>query len=291
MISDFIVLDTEGRDTITEIALIDHQGDLLFEGFVEGGEVQHDTYQLPDLLKKLVKCTGQKKLICHYAEHDEEVLRKSFAAAELAWPKFSFVCTCELAKKCFANLSGYSLEYLSKSLQLQVDRKYFNPQAAHGAQYDAQFTLELYRKIQQQQRAQSIISHNPFSNTRVDSPFQQHPDLDAIHHHAFTRITTLLEEIKNDPNQQSQGVVILGEAGNGKTHLMMRLARHTLENNRLFFIRQPNHEQAVFYHIYSRMLESFIETIPGTDYSQLEYLLGRSFSGIVINALKNKVKP
>ena len=233
MVADFIVLDTEGRDTVTEIALLDAQGVLLFAGFLEGGEVQHDTYPLAALLEQVSSFVQRRKIVCHYAEHDEKILKKSFAAA--------------------------------------------------------QFTLQLYRKIQQQ-RPQSITAHNPFTNTRVDSPFQQHIDLDAIHHHAFCRISTVLAEVKNDANQQSQGVVILGEAGHGKTHLMMRLAKHTLENNRLFFIRQPNHEGAVFYHIYSRMLESFIETIPDTDYSQLEYLLGRSFLEIVINTLKKKTK-
>ncbi|WP_339137311.1 MAG: hypothetical protein WGN25_04770 [Candidatus Electrothrix sp. GW3-4] len=129
---------------------------------------------------------------------------------------------------------------------------------------------------------------NPFSNTRVDSPFQQHIDLDAVHRDAFIRITNLIDEIRGDKNQQSRGAVVLGVAGNGKTHLMMRLARHTLKTNRLFFIRQPNHEEAVFYHIYSRMLESFIEPIPDTEYSQLEYLLGRSFSKIVIKTLQGR---
>jgi len=129
---------------------------------------------------------------------------------------------------------------------------------------------------------------NPFSNTRVDSPFQQHIDLDDVHRDAFGRITNLIDEIKADSNQQSRGAVVLGVAGNGKTHLMMRLARHTLKTNRLFFVRQPNHEEAVFYHIYSRMLESFVEPIPDTEYSQLEYLLGRSFSKIVIKTLKGR---
>ncbi|MCI5128353.1 MAG: exonuclease [Candidatus Electrothrix sp. AUS3] len=132
---------------------------------------------------------------------------------------------------------------------------------------------------------------NPFSNTRVDSPFQRHADLDDIHHDAFLRLTNLLDEIKADSNQQSQGAVVLGVAGNGKTHLMMRLAQRTLKKNRLFFVRQPNHEEAVFYHIYSRILESFIEQIPDTEYSQLEYLLGCSFAKIVIKTLENRAKP
>ena len=290
---DFIVIDTEGRDTLNEIAVLDAQGNLLFEGFVQGHEAGHDVYPLAELLSRFTAFAEKKKIVCHYAEHDEQVLRKSFAAAKLSWPDFYFICTWESAKRCFPDLSSYSLEYLSKSLRLRVKQRYFNIQAAHSARYDALFTLQLYRKMQLEmyKKSHKGVLANPFSNTRVDSPFQQHVDLDDVHRDAFVRITNLIDEIKADSNQQSRGAVVLGAAGNGKTHLMMRLARHTMKTNRLFFIRQPNHEEAVFYHIYSRMLESFIEPIPDTEYSQLEYLLGRSFSKIVISTLKARSKP
>jgi hypothetical protein len=290
--SDYIVIDTEGLNILNEIAILDAQGHLLFEGFVKGHQVGHDCYLLAELLQWLTEFAEQKKIVCHYADHDEQVLRKSFIVAGLPWPGFHFICTWQLAKATFPDLTSYSLEHLSKSLHLKVKQRYFNTQAAHSAQYDALFTFQLYRKmqhkIQSSDNEKTLV--NPFSNTRVDTPFQQHVDLDDVHHDAFIRITNLLEEIKSDTNQQSRGAVVLGVAGNGKTHLMMRLARQTLKTNRLFFIRQPNHEEAVFYHIYSRMLESFIEPIPETEYSQLEYLLGRSFAKIVINYLKDRPK-
>ncbi len=289
--SDFIVVDTEGRNTLNEIAILDAQGKLLFEGFVEGHQAGHDCYPLVELLHQFTEFAEQKSIVCHYADHDEQVLRKSFSAAGLPWPGFHFMCSWQLAKTAFPDFSSYSLEHLSKTLHLKVKQRYFNTQAAHSAQYDALFTFQLYRKMQYKKYSNNKkIQVNPFSNTRVDSPFQQHIDLDDVHHHAFVRITNLIEEIKDDSNQQSRGAVVLGVAGNGKTHLMMRLARQTLKTNRLFFIRQPNHEEAVFYHIYSRMLESFIEPIPDTEYSQLEYLLGRSFAKIVIDYLKARPK-
>ncbi|MCI5120780.1 MAG: exonuclease, partial [Candidatus Electrothrix sp. AUS4] len=140
-----------------------------------------------------------------------------------------------MAKHCFPDLPSYSLEYLSKALHLQVQQRYFNAQVAHSTRYDALFTFQFYRKMQQKIHTQHNrgVLNNPFSNTRVDSPFQQHIDLDDVHREAFVRITNLIEEIKGDSNQQSRGAVVLGVAGNGKTHLMMRLARHTLKTNRL----------------------------------------------------------
>ncbi|MDX8377583.1 MAG: 3'-5' exonuclease [Mariprofundales bacterium] len=291
--SDIIIVDTEGKDVITEIALIDAQGELVFEGFVQDGEVQHDTYPLTELLQHFTRHVEGKTIVCHYADHDQAILRNSFTKADLDWPELEFICSYLMAKKQLSDLASYSLEFLSKHLNLQVNKQYFNTQAAHSARYDALFTRELYRKLLQQSQNQSSKTkpHNPFSNNRVDNPFQAHIDLDSIHHEEFKRMLAILAEIKADANQQSQGMVILGEAGNGKTHLMMRLAQQTMASNRLFFIRQPNHEEAVFYHIYSRILESFIEAIPNSPYSQLEYLLGRSFAEIVIKALNNKTKP
>jgi hypothetical protein len=68
----------------------------------------------------------------------------------------------------------------------------------------------------------------------------------------------------------------------------MRLAQKLLKSHRLLFIRQPNNPNAVLYHIYSRILESFVEMIPSSHYSQLEYLLAQSFSKITIDFLKKK---
>jgi hypothetical protein len=58
---------------------------------------------------------------------------------------------------------------------------------------------------------------------------------------------------------------------------MMRLAQDILSTNRLFFIRQPNHPDSVLFHTYSRILESFVEPVPNTNYTQLDYLLAQGF--------------
>jgi hypothetical protein len=62
---------------------------------------------------------------------------------------------------------------------------------------------------------------------------------------------------------------------------MMRLAKETLRTNRLLFIRQPNHANAVLYHIYARILESLAEKVLGGDRTQLELLLANSFVKIL----------
>lgn len=292
-ITDFIVVDTEGKDGLNEIAIINSQGQLIYEAFVKD-ELNAETVKFnakprEEILIDLVKLAQSKLIICHYANHDIEVLKNSFTQANLTWPDLRFACTLALAKSLFKNLTSYSLEYLSQYLNLKVNDQFFNQNFAHNARYDAQFTYQLYCKIQSiLMKATLPLQPNPFGTSRVDTPFQDHTDLKAIHQEQFEYLKSILNEIKQDQNHQSKSAVVIGEAGSGKTHLMMRLAKELLPRHRLLFIRQPNNPQAILYHIYSRILESFVEIVPDSRYSQLEYLLAQSFSKIIIKILSKK---
>lgn len=132
--------------------------------------------------------------------------------------------------------------------------------------------------------------HNPFGVSRVDNPFQRHSDLTTIYQSEFSALKGILLEIQKDGNHQSRGAVVIGRPGSGKTHLAMRLAKEVLAGNRLLFIRQPNNPESILYHIYSRILESLVEKVPKSPYSQIEYLLAQSFSKIIISAIMAKKK-
>ncbi|CAN2041747.1 3'-5' exonuclease [Candidatus Magnetomoraceae bacterium gMMP-15] len=286
-------MDTEGRDLLSEIAVIDSAGNFTYEAFAE--ECADDIISaasvkpLKVILKEFSEIAQNKLIICHCAKHDIKVLKDSFRKVELQWPDLKFNCSYELAKSYFKDLPAYSLKDLSNFLNLKVDGRYFNQKFAHSAKYDAEFTCQLYKKIQEQKlKADKKI--NPFTISRVDSPFQNHVDVSSIYENEFKKLTSAIDEIKVDFNNQSRGFVVLGEPGTGKTHLMMRLVKEKLKSNRLFCIRQPNNPNFILYHIYSRMLESFVENVPGTKYSQLEYLLAKSFANIVIEVLNEQPK-
>ncbi|MEB3343690.1 exonuclease [Okeania sp.] len=134
--------------------------------------------------------------------------------------------------------------------------------------------------IDLQLQAQLQKRKNPYGSSRVDHPFQTHNDADNVFSKEFHRIQSTLKDIKQDINHQSKGVVVVGKPGFGKTHLMMRLANSRLRTNRVLFIRQPNNPDAVIYHIYSRILESLIKSIPKINYTQLEYLIANSCANI-----------
>ena len=238
-----------------------------------------------------------KLIICHNALHDIQVLKLSFKAVKVNWQYLAFKCSCELAKYYFPGLPSYSLEYLSKRLNLKVDKKYFNPGLAHTAKYDALFTYQLYRTMMNSTSSNPLPNNpqdnpNPFGSIKVATPFQDHVDYKELYQSEFEYLKTIINDIKQDGNHQSQGVVVIGEPGSGKTHLMMRLAKELLKVNRLLFIRQPTNPDSVLYHTYSRILESFVEEVPGTHLTQIEHLLAKSFVKLIstttIMTLTNK---
>ncbi|MGM3307716.1 exonuclease domain-containing protein [Anabaena sp. WFMT] len=277
---DFVVLDTEGNPHLSELAIVDSQGMVIYEGFCDGNSHGFQNVlnlkSLKTLLTEFLTIVQDKKIICHYAEHDIDILKRSFRQVGLPWQNLQFDCTWLLAKDCFPDLESYSLEYLSKYFNLRANNQYFLPNMAHTARYDATFTYHLYRKIMLENLKPQP---NPFSSSRVDTPFQHHPDYFDTYHREFQILQTALNSIKSDSNHQSKGAIVIGEPGTGKTHLMMRLANERLSRNRLLFIRQPNNAQSVLYHIYSRILESLVEK--AGNLPQLDSLIINTFRKII----------
>ncbi|MEC4814730.1 MAG: AAA family ATPase [Scytonema sp. PMC 1069.18] len=276
---DFVVLDTEGNPELSELAIIDSQGRVIYEAFSKNHP--NNTSNVPNLktlrtlLTEFLTIVRGKKIVCHYAKHDIEVLQFSFRKAGLIWQNLDFECTWTSAKKYWLGLESYSLEYLSLYLNLRVHNRYFIRDMAHTARYDAEFTYALYCQMMIEQ-----LKHkpNPFSSSRVDTPFQKHPDYSDTYRREFLTLASILNDIKQDSNHQSKGVVVIGEPGSGKTHLMMRLAQERLSNNRLLFIRHPNNPNTILYHVYSRILESLVQRVDSL--TQLDYLIINSFQKI-----------
>ena len=280
---DFIVVDTEGRRNLREIAVIDSAGKLIYEAYngdAEDVERVSPSKPLKTILTDFASIADGKILVFHHAEHDLTVLKRSFQKANLFWQNFDRVhCTYKLARQHFP-LTTYSLEYLSKKLNLKVDRQYFDRRQAHVARYDALFTYQLYLAIQQKMTPVSITI-NPFGSSRVDNPFQTHPDNSSVYHAQYTTLKSIIDDIKHDRNHQSKGAVVIGKPGTGKTHLIMRLAKQRLKLNRLLFVPCPNDANTIKYHTYSCILESLNKIIPGTNSNQLEYFLANTFVGII----------
>ncbi|MEM8675167.1 MAG: exonuclease [Cyanobacteria bacterium P01_G01_bin.67] len=284
---DFIVIDTEGTRELREIAILDSSGVLIYEAFSQANPDLRgrglSTKPLATILTDFKEIAAGKIIVFHHAEHDLKVLSKSFKKANLSWETPREVrCTYKLARQLFPN-SRYSLAYLATKLGLKVNHQYFNPRQAHIARFDAQFTHQLYLALSQTMTSSFSKSTlvNPFGSSRVDHPFQIHPDNTNVYQTQYAILESVIDDIKYDQNQQSKGAVIVGQPGTGKTHLIMRLARQRLKLNRLLFIPCPNDANTIKYHIYSCILESLNQQIPGTEFNQLEYFLANTFVGII----------
>jgi len=288
---NFIVIDTEGRRELTEIAIINSQGKLIYEAFnrdyseyIYQGRSFKPFKPLRTILEDFKAIAEGKILVFHNAEHDLAVLARSFRQVSLPFPDYRQIyCTYRQAQRVLAT-SSYSLEYLAKKLNLKVDRQYFNREQAHVARYDAQFTYQLYLTIKRMNSVlpvSDLSQVNPFGSSRVDNPFQTHPDNSNIYHPQYNTLESVIDDIKYDQNHQSKGAVIIGQPGTGKTHLIMRLAKQRLKLNRLLFIPCPNDANTIKYHTYSSILESLNRAIPGTGFNQLEYFLANTFVGII----------
>ncbi|MEL6494879.1 MAG: exonuclease domain-containing protein, partial [Cyanobacteria bacterium J06623_7] len=276
---------------IREIAIIDRRGKLIYEAFNQEYPSRiplHPTKPLELILTEFKAIAAGKLLVFHNAQHDLEVLTNSFLRVNLTPPRYrQTFCTYRQARQSL-NLASHSLEYLAKKLNLKVERRYFDRQQAHVARYDARFTHQLYLYLQRMNSPSPQV--NPFSSSRVDHPFQTHPDNASIYEAQYAVLESAIEDIKYDPNRQSKGAVIIGSPGTGKTHLIMRLAQQRLKQNRLLFIPCPNDAHTIKYHTYSSILESLNRPIPGTSFNQLEYFLANTFVGIIKSASSDTQK-
>ena len=282
--ADFLVIDTEGAPILREVAVVDARGELLLEAFTpDQGDCYHSNdlvRPLPDLLRELRLLLRGRQLVAHNAGHDSAVISASFEDCGLIPPVLDWLCTVEMAQQLHPGLPSYSLGALCD--QLGVGSEPFSPDAAHQAAYDARFTQRLFHHLQRDQLCRRLAqAANPFSSSRVDTPFQHFADDRQVNSTAFARLSAVLRSVGADANHQSQGAVLIGEPGAGKTHLVMRLAEEVLSSNRLLFIRQPTQAASVLFHVYSRTLESLVERVGDGPHSQLDLLLIRSIRRIV----------
>ena len=75
-----------------------------------------------------------------------------------------------------------------------------------------------------------VETRNPFLDNRINGPSANDVDVDAIHQAAFARLTRLAREACD--SRRGVGVVLWGEAGIGKSHLLSRLGAGPIATNK-----------------------------------------------------------
>src|SRR3954469_2806798 len=131
---------------------------------------------------------------------------------------------------------------------------------------------------------------------RVNTPWDHVPDFEDYNRHAYNRIVRALRELTRfkigTGDSNSQGILVLGEAGTGKTHMLMRVARNLSESNHILFVRKPNNEDAVAQHVWANVVSSLARSLPtsGTQKSQLDDLLAHVFTRVLVPEFEQDVR-
>ena len=138
--------------------------------------------------------------------------------------------------------------------------------------------------------AKRLASDYPRFDSRIDTPYRVHPDCITFNDRPFRRIKqelALLQHAASPENAcSSRGVLVLGNPGSGKTHLLMRLAQSADNGNAVVYVRRPTNEDAVAVQTWQNIVDSLSNDIGFTGQSQLDRLLARVFSHILIRELE-----
>ena len=137
---------------------------------------------------------------------------------------------------------------------------------------------------------QSLRERNPFASNAAPEPWKgTFPDVESINHQAFDGIMRLIKNKASNPITPLAGLV-LGEAGEGKTHLLRRilLACKQLEPPVLFaFVRPLFDSNRPFCHLLKEIVLSLATKSEGEDsFSQLDLIVG----GIIRDYVRHRVR-
>lgn len=105
----FLVIDTEGKDSLKEIAIIDSKGRLVYHGFNQAEHPRHpECRPLSEIIAASQNIMADHRLVFHYAEHDLGVLSQAFQLTGRKLPRNPTACTWELPKELYPALGSYS---------------------------------------------------------------------------------------------------------------------------------------------------------------------------------------
>lgn len=117
---------------------------------------------------------------------------------------------------------------------------------------------------------------NPFVSNRVDSAWDAHAiDVETINRTAFERCRHTIDLVRQ--TGQCRGLLLTGEPGSGKTHLLQRLRREIQRSGRDCFVYVPpvSGPDRFFRDLLQHTVQDLVGARTGSPTSQLETLLVR----------------
>jgi len=89
-----------------------------------------DKHELPVVLAEFWDDIDGALVLAHNASFDMGVLRASLDCYRLPYPSFSYLCTCQLARRVWPDLSNAKLDTVSRHLGLVLDHHQAGSDAA-----------------------------------------------------------------------------------------------------------------------------------------------------------------
>lgn len=127
---------------------------------------------------------------------------------------------------------------------------------------------------EQLRRAKSVT--NPFAQDRVDKAWDSDViDVESINRTAFARSLESIELVRT--LGQSRGLLLAGETGSGKTHLLQRVRRRVQQDDRDYFVylHLPSAPDRFFRYLLQILMNDLVLVRPDRLLSQLETLVVR----------------
>lgn len=137
-----------------------------------------------------------------------------------------------------------------------------------------------------------LQAYPPFSD-RVDDPWQTFPDLESFNRKAYRLLEYEIRSVMHDEYRQSRGCLILGAAGTGKTHILMRVVRQMSQENHVMFVRRITNVDTVSQYIWTSIIQSLVKPLPGENeegLTQLGVFLTHIFVEIMYSEVQRKVQ-
>ncbi len=121
------------------------------------------------------------------------------------------------------------------------------------------------------------IVPNPFEKDIVHSAWDSVPvDVETINRTAFEACLETIQRVRE--GGESRGLVLHGEPGSGKTHLLQRLRHRTQQDADSWFSYVPpfTTPDRFFRHLLDRLVRDLLRSLPGREeLSQIELVVGR----------------
>ncbi len=131
-----------------------------------------------------------------------------------------------------------------------------------------------------------LESRSPFSSTIVGDGWDKVIDVDEINLKPTRLILRAIREVHQQPSQM---VLVQGEPGIGKTHIVVRLRKKAREKNYLFVqIHPPSDLSTIFTHIFRELFVSLRKKSKTAEYSPLDELVGQVISRTLLEIFSKK---